>query len=283
MHRTYHMSRIPSLNRKVRVVVDWTLALFLRARGGLARPAAPAARGVHRGHAAGSRPTAVGAQGLHLTWCERAAAVAVGFRPNSGDPTGACDVSDDRTRPTRRSKEVEPRLAVRRCSERRSVRRRTTRPGSPRSPVEARRRPDEIGSGHGEAAPHWVTDGRIGDHLRGRPGRLAVLRSVTTATSRSRCASSRVPIRESASYSAVVALNVLEHIEDDVEALRDFARLVEPRRADRARGAGVRVRDEQLRPRDRPLTGGTGCPRWRPRCARPACDRWSCATSTRSA
>jgi NADH:ubiquinone reductase (H+-translocating) len=30
MHRTYHMSRIPSLNRKVRVIVDWTLALFLR-------------------------------------------------------------------------------------------------------------------------------------------------------------------------------------------------------------------------------------------------------------
>ncbi|GGJ99762.1 NADH dehydrogenase [Pilimelia anulata] len=30
MHRTYHMSRIPSLNRKVRVVVDWTLALFTR-------------------------------------------------------------------------------------------------------------------------------------------------------------------------------------------------------------------------------------------------------------
>jgi NADH:ubiquinone reductase (H+-translocating) len=29
MHRTYHMSRIPSLNRKIRVVVDWTLALFL--------------------------------------------------------------------------------------------------------------------------------------------------------------------------------------------------------------------------------------------------------------
>jgi NADH dehydrogenase len=30
LHRTYHMSRIPSLNRKVRVVVDWTLALFLK-------------------------------------------------------------------------------------------------------------------------------------------------------------------------------------------------------------------------------------------------------------
>jgi NADH dehydrogenase len=30
MHRTYHLSRIPSLNRKVRVVIDWTLALFLK-------------------------------------------------------------------------------------------------------------------------------------------------------------------------------------------------------------------------------------------------------------
>jgi NADH:ubiquinone reductase (H+-translocating) len=30
VHRTYHMSRIPSLNRKIRVVADWTLALFLK-------------------------------------------------------------------------------------------------------------------------------------------------------------------------------------------------------------------------------------------------------------
>ncbi|HEY0699969.1 MAG TPA: NAD(P)/FAD-dependent oxidoreductase [Micromonospora sp.] len=30
MHRSYHMSRIPSLNRKIRVIVDWTLAFFLR-------------------------------------------------------------------------------------------------------------------------------------------------------------------------------------------------------------------------------------------------------------
>ena len=30
MHRTYHLSRIPSLNRKIRVLVDWTLALFLK-------------------------------------------------------------------------------------------------------------------------------------------------------------------------------------------------------------------------------------------------------------
>jgi NADH dehydrogenase len=30
MHRTYHMSRVPTLNRKFRVVLDWTLALFFR-------------------------------------------------------------------------------------------------------------------------------------------------------------------------------------------------------------------------------------------------------------
>lgn len=30
MHRTYHVSRMPTLNRKVRVVADWTLALFFR-------------------------------------------------------------------------------------------------------------------------------------------------------------------------------------------------------------------------------------------------------------
>ncbi|GLW07318.1 NADH dehydrogenase [Microtetraspora sp. NBRC 13810] len=30
MHRTYHLSRVPTLNRKVRVTVDWTLALFFK-------------------------------------------------------------------------------------------------------------------------------------------------------------------------------------------------------------------------------------------------------------
>jgi len=30
MHRTYHVRRIPSVNRKLRVVIDWTLALFLK-------------------------------------------------------------------------------------------------------------------------------------------------------------------------------------------------------------------------------------------------------------
>ncbi|GAA5195321.1 NAD(P)/FAD-dependent oxidoreductase [Rugosimonospora acidiphila] len=30
MHRTYHLSRIPSWNRRIRVLIDWSLALFLR-------------------------------------------------------------------------------------------------------------------------------------------------------------------------------------------------------------------------------------------------------------
>ena len=30
MHRTYHVSKVPTLSRKARVVVDWTLALFFR-------------------------------------------------------------------------------------------------------------------------------------------------------------------------------------------------------------------------------------------------------------
>jgi NADH dehydrogenase len=42
MHRTYHLSRVPTLNRKVRVVTDWTIALFFRREivslGSLQRP-----------------------------------------------------------------------------------------------------------------------------------------------------------------------------------------------------------------------------------------------------
>jgi NADH dehydrogenase len=30
MHRTYHLSRMPTLNRKIRIAMDWTLALFFR-------------------------------------------------------------------------------------------------------------------------------------------------------------------------------------------------------------------------------------------------------------
>jgi NADH:ubiquinone reductase (H+-translocating) len=42
MHRTYHVSRVPTFNRKVRVILDWTLALFFSrdvvSLGSLQRP-----------------------------------------------------------------------------------------------------------------------------------------------------------------------------------------------------------------------------------------------------
>lgn len=30
MHRSYHVSRMPTFNRKLRIIVDWTLAFFFR-------------------------------------------------------------------------------------------------------------------------------------------------------------------------------------------------------------------------------------------------------------
>jgi NADH dehydrogenase len=42
MHRTYHLSRMPTVNRKIRITADWTLAMFFRreivSMGELARP-----------------------------------------------------------------------------------------------------------------------------------------------------------------------------------------------------------------------------------------------------
>lgn len=42
MHRTYHLSRVPTVNRKARVVADWTLALFFKREivslGSISRP-----------------------------------------------------------------------------------------------------------------------------------------------------------------------------------------------------------------------------------------------------
>ncbi|MEN3611443.1 class I SAM-dependent methyltransferase [Plantactinospora sp. ZYX-F-223] len=88
--------------------------------------------------------------------------------------------------------------------------------------------PLEIGSGLGEAAAIWAADGRKMTASEADPGRLARLRERFDNHPTVRVRELAVPIRESADHSAVVALNVLEHIEDDVAALRDFARLVRP-------------------------------------------------------
>jgi NADH dehydrogenase len=48
LHRTYHLSRIPTTNRKIRVMIDWTVALFFRRDvvqlGSLQRPREPFSR-----------------------------------------------------------------------------------------------------------------------------------------------------------------------------------------------------------------------------------------------
>ena len=59
LHRTYHVSRMPTFNRKVRIVLDWTLALFFRrelvALGRLQDPRAEF-RSAAQGQTLGSQP-----------------------------------------------------------------------------------------------------------------------------------------------------------------------------------------------------------------------------------
>ena len=53
LHRTYHLSRIPTVNRKVRVMIDWTVSLFFRRDvvqlGSLQRPHQPFAEAMGEG------------------------------------------------------------------------------------------------------------------------------------------------------------------------------------------------------------------------------------------
>lgn len=86
--------------------------------------------------------------------------------------------------------------------------------------------PLEIGSGHGDSAAVLADAGVSLTCSEADPARLAVLRDRFADHERVAVRELTVPIRESGTHSAVVAFNVLEHIEDDVEALRDFARLV---------------------------------------------------------
>jgi SAM-dependent methyltransferase len=88
--------------------------------------------------------------------------------------------------------------------------------------------PLEVGSGLGEAAALWAANGRTVTASEADPVRLTQLRERFDGHPRVRVRELAVPIRENADHSAVVALNVLEHIEDDVAALGDFARLVRP-------------------------------------------------------
>ncbi len=88
--------------------------------------------------------------------------------------------------------------------------------------------PVEIGSGHrGFAATVATRDRRI-TASEAEPARLDHLRSRFDGEPKVAVRELTVPITDTATYTAVVAFNVLEHIPDDVEALRTFAGLLRP-------------------------------------------------------
>lgn len=93
-------------------------------------------------------------------------------------------------------------------------------------------RPIEIGSGVGDYAAEWVSSVSAVDEFTASEAnaqRLAALRVRFADDPRVRVRELVAPILHDANHSAVVAYNVLEHISDDVAALRGFARLLEPK------------------------------------------------------
>jgi SAM-dependent methyltransferase len=89
-------------------------------------------------------------------------------------------------------------------------------------------RPIEVGSGTGDYADRWRRSDRSLTLSEADPDRLEALaqRFATTPDVATRLLTA--PVTERADYTAAVALNVLEHIEADIEALRSFAGLVRP-------------------------------------------------------
>jgi SAM-dependent methyltransferase len=88
--------------------------------------------------------------------------------------------------------------------------------------------PIEIGSGRGDHAAEWRSLGHRVTASEADPGRLEALRQRFAADPGVRVRALQAPINEDGDHSAAVALNVLEHVPDDVAALRSFARLVRP-------------------------------------------------------
>jgi SAM-dependent methyltransferase len=88
--------------------------------------------------------------------------------------------------------------------------------------------PLEVGSGTGDYAQAWAEHGLGITASEADPVRLAELRDRFGHSSAVAVRELAVPIDEDADYSGVVAVNVLEHIEDDVAGLRTFARLSRP-------------------------------------------------------
>lgn len=92
--------------------------------------------------------------------------------------------------------------------------------------------PVEIGSGHGEYAAEWLPRVRTFTATDASPERVQVLRTRFAEDPRVSVRRLLLPFGDSstvdARHSSALAYNVLEHIPDDVGALRSMASLVRP-------------------------------------------------------
>ena len=88
--------------------------------------------------------------------------------------------------------------------------------------------PIEVGSGLGDYALEWAERIPRLTATEADPERLVKLKERMTDHPGVNVRELLLPTEESAGYSAAVSYNVLEHIKDDVEALRSMARLVRP-------------------------------------------------------
>ena len=89
--------------------------------------------------------------------------------------------------------------------------------------------PLEVGSGLGHYAAEWAAAGMPRfTASEADPSRLQALSERFAGDPAVRVRELAVPITETAAHSAVVAYNVLEHVPDDVGALRAFGGLLRP-------------------------------------------------------
>lgn len=88
--------------------------------------------------------------------------------------------------------------------------------------------PIELGGGIGDYAVAWLTTVPRITVTEADDSRFKVLAERFVDDERVTVRQLVLPARERAGHTAAVALNVLEHLEDDVEALRSIAGLVRP-------------------------------------------------------
>jgi 2-polyprenyl-3-methyl-5-hydroxy-6-metoxy-1,4-benzoquinol methylase len=88
--------------------------------------------------------------------------------------------------------------------------------------------PLEIGSGSGDYAGQWAAMGSRITASEADASRLSELRRRFADNPRVQVRPLLLPCSDSGSYSSIVAINVLEHIEDDLTALRSMRNLLRP-------------------------------------------------------